>query len=275
MKNNVYDNPWHSKEKQHEFQIIKLKKAFNLISSKYGLNDGAMSYIDFKIYCFIEHISVSSSENIIKEAGLPIVSDNYEQDKKYYENNIRIVGQFLNRFIKDTGKNEFTIEELKIYRDDKISNDEKFKNQFDKHPIRNLDSNLILKLGYKLYNHRVVKIEKVGMRDVYDLQLRGIHNFALTCGIFVHNCGALYFASQNIEQFSYNYGEDLDFTLQTNKLNSSPSEVKKQVNIAFEQELQNLLTPTSIRREQEEEKKRISNSPYGNRPIVTNGMLIW
>ena len=88
-------------------------------------------------------------------------------------------------------------------------------------------------------------------------------------------CGSTYFASQNIEQFSYNYGEDLDFTLQTNNLNSSPSEVKKQVNIAFEQELQNLLTPASIRKEQEEDKKRINNSPYGNRPIVTNGMLIW
>lgn len=88
-------------------------------------------------------------------------------------------------------------------------------------------------------------------------------------------CGSTYFASQNIEQFAYNYGEDLDYTLQTNKLNASSSEVKKQVNIAFEQELQNLLTPQSIKREQEEEKKRINNSPYGNRPIVTNGMLIW
>ena len=119
--------------------------------------------------------------------------------------------------------------------------------------------------------------------DVFDLEIEDNHNFLLDIGVFAHNskdiadavCGSTYFASQNIEQFAYNYGEDLDYTLQTNKLNASSSEVKKQVNIAFEQELQNLLTPQSIKREQEEEKKRINNSPYGNRPIVTNGMLIW
>ena len=133
-------------------------------------------------------------------------------------------------------------------------------------------------------NHKVLKVEKVDFQeDVFDLEIEDNHNFALDAGVFVHNskdiadavCGSTYFASQNIEQFAYNYGEDLDYTLQTNKLNASSSEVKKQVNIAFEQELQNLLTPQSIKREQEEEKKRINNSPYGNRPIVTNGMLIW
>lgn len=137
---------------------------------------------------------------------------------------------------------------------------------------------------YTWKNHKVLKVEKVDFKeDVFDLEIEDNHNFALDAGVFVHNskdvadavCGSTYFASQNIEQFSYNYGEDLDFTLQTNNLNSSPSEVKKQVNIAFEQELQNLLTPASIRKEQEEDKKRINNSPYGNRPIVTNGMLIW
>ena len=46
------------------------------------------------------------------------------------------------------------------------------------------------RLGAPLYNHRVVKIEKVDPSKVYDIKLDSIHNFALTCGIFVHNCGS-------------------------------------------------------------------------------------
>lgn len=46
------------------------------------------------------------------------------------------------------------------------------------------------RLGAPLYNHRVVKIEKVDSSKVYDIKLDSIHNFALTCGIFVHNCGS-------------------------------------------------------------------------------------
>jgi len=38
------------------------------------------------------------------------------------------------------------------------------------------------------YNHRVVKIERLDERlDVYDLEVPGTHNFALACGVFVHN----------------------------------------------------------------------------------------
>ena len=40
------------------------------------------------------------------------------------------------------------------------------------------------------YNHRIKNIEKVNERiDVYDLEVAGTHNFALTSGIFVHNSG--------------------------------------------------------------------------------------
>src|SRR6266508_503057 len=38
------------------------------------------------------------------------------------------------------------------------------------------------------YNHRVIRIEHLGERmDVYDLEVPGTHNFALACGVFVHN----------------------------------------------------------------------------------------
>ncbi|MEA3292881.1 MAG: ATP-binding protein, partial [Patescibacteria group bacterium] len=40
------------------------------------------------------------------------------------------------------------------------------------------------------YNHKIKKIIKLSQKiDVYDLEVKGTHNFALGCGIFVHNSG--------------------------------------------------------------------------------------
>lgn len=42
--------------------------------------------------------------------------------------------------------------------------------------------------GRKLKNHKIVKIEKISRYEkVYDLEIEDNHNFALDCGIFVHN----------------------------------------------------------------------------------------
>jgi hypothetical protein len=38
------------------------------------------------------------------------------------------------------------------------------------------------------YNHKIIKIEFFGYEDVYDITVEKYHNFALTAGIFVHNC---------------------------------------------------------------------------------------
>lgn len=273
LKNNGYDNPWHSKDKQHEIKITKLRNAFKVLSSKYELNNGVMPYIDFKIYCLIEHISVSSLESDIKEACLPIISDNFEKDRKYYEDNIRVVYQFVNRFIKDNGVTEFTLADLREYRDKKIANDSKFKNQFDKSSIRNLDANIILKLGFKLYNHKVVKIEKVGVQDVYDLQLCGIHNFALTCGVFVHNCGAIYNASQHAEEYAYDYGEDLNLIEETNTQSLQTNALKNQMTVDFEQELQRVFNPIANNPVNSNiQQRNIEDEPI---TFISNDMIIW
>ena len=42
----------------------------------------------------------------------------------------------------------------------------------------------------KQQNHKVVSIELCGNEDVYDMEVQNVHNFALTSGVFVHNCGA-------------------------------------------------------------------------------------
>jgi hypothetical protein len=40
-------------------------------------------------------------------------------------------------------------------------------------------------------NHKVLCVEALGIsEDVYDLEVEGFHNFALSCGVFVHNCSA-------------------------------------------------------------------------------------
>lgn len=36
-------------------------------------------------------------------------------------------------------------------------------------------------------NHKILKIEKIGIKEVYDMEVDQYHNFALSSGIFVHN----------------------------------------------------------------------------------------
>lgn len=44
----------------------------------------------------------------------------------------------------------------------------------------------------KYYNHKVLSIEEDGYEDVYDISVENYHNFALTAGVFVHNCAVGY-----------------------------------------------------------------------------------
>ncbi len=40
----------------------------------------------------------------------------------------------------------------------------------------------------KAINHKITRIESYKVEDVYDMEIDKHHNFALDCGIFVHNC---------------------------------------------------------------------------------------
>ena len=88
-------------------------------------------------------------------------------------------------------------------------------------------------------------------------------------------CGSLYNASQHIEQYVFDYGEDLDDVLNTNTLNESSPQMRQQINIDFENALQEILIPKSIKEAQEQEKKNQANNPYNNIPIIGDSMLIW
>lgn len=54
--------------------------------------------------------------------------------------------------------------------------------------LSNADKTLFKEKGYELpTNHKVVSVELCGVEDVYDLEIEGTHNFAISAGIFVHN----------------------------------------------------------------------------------------
>ena len=87
-------------------------------------------------------------------------------------------------------------------------------------------------------------------------------------------CGALYNASQNIEQYAFDYGESLEDTIRVSN-SDNVDIVRQQVNIEFEKELQNLLTPRSIRQAQQKDQEENNNKNSYNPAYVSQGMLIW
>lgn len=137
---------------------------------------------------------------------------------------------------------------------------------------------------YSLTNHKVVKVEWLNeTSDVYDLEVDETHNFALDAGVFVHNskdicdalCGSLYSASQHLEEYAFDYGESIDDTLRVNTFNTSREQVQNQINVAFEQELQDLLTPKSIKEQMKKDKEANDTYQYNSPAYVSQGMLIW
>ena len=92
--------------------------------------------------------------------------------------------------------------------------------------------------------HKIKAIEYLDKKaDVYDIEVADNHNFALACGVFVHNCkdiadatcGAIYNASKHAEEFAYDYGEQLEDVLRIN--GDSKEDDVKQLTIDLENEL--------------------------------------
>ena len=121
-------------------------------------------------------------------------------------------------------------------------------------------------------NHKIRSVTFIPEKeDVYDLTVEHNHNFALSAGIFVHNskdaidavCGSLFNASQNSEEFGYNYGEDYSAMFLANK-NDTPETKKEQMVVDFEQQLRQMgHTITSPPQE--------TSTPV----FISNDTLIW
>lgn len=111
-------------------------------------------------------------------------------------------------------------------------------------------------------------------------------------------CGALWNASQNAEQFAFDYGETLDLLLEASTGASSPEEQKKQITLAFEKEIQDLLSKpkqvsnNNLNKKEENKEAKLKEEksfkpkpgkidfgidkakPITN-PNIINGILFW
>lgn len=241
-----YDNPYHSKEKQYEFKLTKLTKLYNKIKLVYSMDDKEeIDLLDFKMMSYaVGNSGTPTTKEYIEALGLPIDCSNSDEIEKEWLS-IRNLGNCVKLFLKDTNKEIFTFEEFKLYFETKSKEDKKYRKRFKTIPI---DYNLIVKLGFKLYNHRVVKIENYPSSEVYDLQLEKIHNFALPIGIFVHNCGATYSTLDFADEYAYNYGEDWDATVKANNQVSNP---KEQLIIDWNEAMKEALAQSYLEKNQE------------------------
>lgn len=89
----------------------------------------------------------------------------------------------------------------------------------------------------------VTKIEKIQGAEVFDLKLPKIHNFALDCGIFVHNCGALWSASMYQNEMP-NIGKSLDYFFAANISNGFESEINSFSNQLVKESIKQIDGPT-------------------------------
>lgn len=89
-------------------------------------------------------------------------------------------------------------------------------------------------------------------------------------------CGALYNASQNAEEYSYDYGEDITAAVEVSSTSNNGESMRKQINMQFEEELKSLLDPMSkvIQASQERARQRTASKESNNKsaPYLNFGM---
>ena len=274
LKNNGYDNPRHSPILQHKMKIARVKNAWNKICDHFSFDTNQhISLLDFKIYCYQLSLSCSSKIDDIKEAGIPIDISTYSESEYL---RLRRVGNCVRTIIKKLGKDTFTYTEfLDAYNKAITLNESNFRYRFKDCP--SYDD--IIKMGFKLYNHRVIKIERVSGREVFDIKLSKIHNFAVCAGIFVHNCGAIWNASQHAEEFAFDYGENLNQIFQTNS--NQANLTQEQVVVDFETELKKAMDPRLKSHQQNKPADTAfmdfglgAAQPVGSQ-FLSDGILIW
>jgi len=99
-------------------------------------------------------------------------------NRTYFERTIKLMKEILEEN-NDLGK----FDEIRIKKKDKTSLSLKtFCARFFNNNLDNMYE------AVKNYNHKIKKIEFLKEKiDVYDLEVKGTHNFALSAGVFVHN----------------------------------------------------------------------------------------
>ncbi|MBD3361797.1 DNA topoisomerase (ATP-hydrolyzing) subunit B [Candidatus Woesearchaeota archaeon] len=99
-------------------------------------------------------------------------------NKTYYTNTM----QFIHKIINKTGSLETYEKERKQINNKNILTLGTFANKFFDSDTSQMHEAIMC------YNHKIKRIEKINEKiDVYDLEVKGTHNFALAAGVFVHN----------------------------------------------------------------------------------------
>ena len=99
-------------------------------------------------------------------------------DKTYYNKTI----SFMKKELENNNNLDSFNKNRQLKKDNSILTQETFCNRF-------FDGNKEKMVeAVENYNHKIVGIEKLDQKiDVYDLEVPGTHNFALSSGVFVHN----------------------------------------------------------------------------------------
>ena len=92
-------------------------------------------------------------------------------------------------------------------------------------------------------------------------------------------CGSLFSASQDLDEFVYNYGEDVEDMINVSS-STDTSHTRQQIQVDFEEELAKITMPDSIKKQQERDKDAFmdfgngpAQTPSG--PLIGDGMIIW
>lgn len=140
-----------------------------------------------------------------------------------------------------------------------------------------------------IVNHKVVSVCIIDKEvNVYDITVQDNHNFALTAGVIVHNskdvadafAGAMWNASQNADQFEFDYGETIDTVVSVNGNDNSDLQLK-QLSVDFEAEMQKALDPmkSTVEENRKQELKQRSMD-FGMGPaqqvsFIGDGIIVW
>jgi tRNA-splicing ligase RtcB (3'-phosphate/5'-hydroxy nucleic acid ligase) len=152
-----------------------------------------------------------------KEVGIINITNYMKNNKEHFEKVVEANAERGSKFFNDKNSDEVMITKQKLGRLRKIllniinNNEnvdeytyEKYRKDYYNYPKYNKYLELIKELGLstediinKKYdkafnNHKVISVEALDYKeDVYCLNVEEHHNFALTAGVFVHNCGML------------------------------------------------------------------------------------
>lgn len=123
----------------------------------------------------------------------------------------------------------------------------------------------------EIYKTHLLTDEVIGLERLSDGHIDHTSNGINSKDISDAVCGAIFEASKHADEHIYDYGEDLDVTINTSK--DTETIDAAQLADAFEKEMMNLLDTTTI--PQIKEEKRATSIQQGPASYIFDGMIIW